>query len=551
MHSVRSLAASILVSAVWLAASSSVTQAEEPPHYAQVNAPPRPLDRPPVAQTDSRDAPVGPPAPGLPATPVAPPAPPAPAGVLPASPGAPEAPAAPPFVAPTHEGEAPDTAGGAPSEPAAPLEPAVQEPSELEINVQTAQEDLQGLRTDVENFKFQWQRERDLHTAITTRYLKINGVVQGRFGWQDDKVNSASVRNRYTSFDINSAILGFTGTLYKDYEEGRNLTYNLRFGVSKQTNTNNSYLNLLDAQIAYNVLPSINPEDPLLTVTLGQQLLPFGLEVPATEELRPVVRNAQFTTAATLNLTRREVGLIVRGELFPQVDFGYNYRVPVIQYAFGVVDGAGPNTLDNNGRKDITARLAFTVPSDFNSLLRQITVGGSAYLGRANQTITEMGTASLVGTGRSNRYGLDIYYNHWPFGVTYEYIYADDQVASGTKANVQRRYLKRDSHVATMFLSFGEQFVSGFRNQGRLDDWWPKTYQPFLRYDRFNNDRSSKEDKYTDVYTAGFNLFLAETTKFQFNYNLTNNPYDIANKVPLSGDKRWTHEVLLQAQYGF
>ncbi|HEY6878566.1 MAG TPA: hypothetical protein VI299_11140, partial [Polyangiales bacterium] len=499
----------------------------EPDRYAQANAPPRPLDRPPEPQVHHHDQPAPAPSPAA-AQPESPP---------PAS-GATEPPP-PETTAPPPEQ----------TEPAEPTVPPVHEPTELEINVQTTQEDLQGLRTDVENFKFQWQRERDLHTAITTRFLRINGVVQARFGWQDDAVKDANTRNRKTSFDINSAILGFTGTLYRDYEEGRNLTYNLRFGVSKQTNTNNSYLNLLDAQIAYNVLPSINPEDPLLTLTLGQQLLPFGLEVPATEELRPVVRNAQFTTAAKLNLTRREIGLIARGELFPLVDFGYNYRVPVIQYALGVVDGAGPNTLDNNGHKDITGRFVFTVPSDFNSWLRQISIGSSVYIGRANQVLTEMGTSRVVGTGRSNRYGVDFYYNHWPFGMTYEYIYADDQVVSGTVANQARRRLKRDSHVATMFLSFGEQFVAGFRNQGRLDDWWPKTYQPFIRYDRFNNDRD-KSGRYTDVYTAGFNLFLAETTKFQFNYNLTNNPYNAMN-VKQEKDVRWTHEVLLQAQYGF
>ncbi|MDB4990072.1 MAG: putative secreted protein [Myxococcaceae bacterium] len=539
MYAVRSLAASILFSSLILSVTPSLVQADD--RYAQANAPPRPLDRAPEPQTDHHgQPPVAAPA-QLPAAPVV---------VTPALPEVSEPPPLPDSAAGTPE-VAGEPVENTPADAAVPLDPSVHEPTELEINLQTAQEDLQGLRTDVENFKFQWQRERDLHTAITTRFLKINGVVQGRFGWQDEKVNSSTVRKRNTSFDINSAILGFTGTLYKDYEEGRNLTYNLRFGVSKQTNTNNSYLNLLDAQIAYNLLPSINPEDPLVTITLGQQLLPFGLEVPATEELRPVVRNAQFTTPTTLNLTRREVGAIVRGELFPLVDFGYNYRVPVIQYAFGVVDGAGPNTLDNNGHKDIIARLAFTVPSDFNSWLRQITIGGSAYLGRANQTITEMGTTSVVGTGRANRYGLDFYYNHWPFGVTYEYIYSDDQIASGTKANISRRYLKRDSHVATMFLSFGEQFVGGFRNQGRLDDWWPKTYQPFLRYDRFNNDRGSKTKMYSDVYTAGFNLFLAETTKFQFNYNLTNSPYDSTRMVVLRDDKRWTHEVLLQAQYGF
>jgi hypothetical protein len=242
-----------------------------------------------------------------------------------------------------------------------------------------------------------------------------------------------------------------------------------------------------------------------------------------------------------LDLARRELGAIVRGELFPLVDYGYNYRVPVLAYALGVVNGSGPNALDNNNAKDFVGRLAFTIPSDFNSILRQLTIGGTVYLGRQNVHLKDM-ARTLVSTGHSNRYGVDVYYNHWPFGATYEYIFAEDLVANGTtKADPQRRNVQRDSHTATLFLSFGEQFVAGFRNQGRFDDWWPKTYQPFLRYDRFDNNRDTDDSEIT-IYTAGSNVFLAETTKVQFNYNLTNNP---------SIKEDYSHEVLAQVQFGF
>lgn len=515
--------------ALFVTALTSLTSSAVAQQIAQyptpANAPPRPIDRAPVEQSSDK---------GPEQTPSTAPesgsgAPDPSQGAQQSAPAATDAPPAPELAV----------------EPV-PAEPPI--PSELEINVQTAQEDLQGLRTDLENFKFQWQRERDLHTATTTRGLKIGGVIQARFGYQDEPVKNltGNVYKRKTSFDINSAILSFQGSLYRDYEEGKNLTYNLRFGVSKQTNTNNSFLNLLDAHVIYNFLPTINPEDPLLTLTVGQQQLPFGLEVSATEELRPVIRNAQFTTA--LDLARRDIGVILRGELFPLVDFGYNYRVPVLAYALGVVNGAGSNILDNNNAKDFIGRLAFTVPTDFNSWLRQFTIGATVYIGRANTSVTttnpmtQARTTTVVGTGHSHRYGVDIYYNHWPFGVTYEYILADDFVVTGTTvANPLRKNLRRDSHTGTFFLSFGEQFVAAFRNQGRFDDWWPKTYQPFLRYDRFNaNTEGSKQ--YTDIYTGGFNLFFAETTKLQVNYNVT----DTASKRD-----RWTHEALAQIQFGF
>jgi hypothetical protein len=430
------------------------------------------------------------------------------------------------------------------------------------FELQTVQDDLNGLRTDVENFKFQWQRERDIHTAITTRFLQLGGNIQARFWFIDEGVNTpnknapATVYNRKTSFDVPTAQINLQGSLYRDYEEGRNLTYNVSFGVSQQAN-NNSFLNLQNAQIAYSFLPTANgPEAPKLTLTIGQTLLPFGLEAQASEELRPVIRNAQFTTAQGLNLTRRDLGMILRGDLFPLVDFGYNFRVPVIEYALGVMNGSGANTPDDNNKKDLIARLAFTVPTEFNSWLRQFTIGGTAYWGKQNIVSTDANNKVILGTGKRERYGLDVYYNHWPFGITYEWVRGKDEIARGSKKEAPNRYVREsDSHTGTFFLSFGEQFVASFRQQGRFDDWWPKTYQPFFRYDRYNGDINKRRDLIT-TYTGGFNLFFAETTKFQLNYNArwdTSNATDLRNAqgVVTAQGVGWTHEVLAQVQFGF
>jgi hypothetical protein len=486
---------------------------------AQPDPPPRPTEEPEDVE-----------APGLappPSSPVAPPSPGAQPGAAP-SPGAPTSPAA---VAPGIPPAPPALADSAP--PAGEAAPSV-----TSGDLEGLRYDIQGITSDLENFKFQWQRERDIHTALTTRGLRIGGTIQARFGYTDLDTSSASVYHRKSSFEIGAALLTFTGSLYKDYGEGRNLDFALRFGASPQQATNNSFLNLLDANLIYSPVPTIDREDPQLTVTLGQQLLPFGLEVPATEELKPVIRNALFTTR--LNLARRDLGLIVRGDLFPMVDFGYNYRVPILQYALGVVNGAGPNTLDDNNVRDIIGRLAFTVPSDFHSWLRQITLGGTAYFGSQNTSLTDGPPRTLAGRGTKRRLGVDFYYNHWPFGVTYEFIHGTDVTTPGTTlADPRRANVDSDAHTATVFLSFGEQFVSGFRNQGRYDDWWPKTYQPFLRYDRFDPNKDQADDAVT-VVTLGANLFVAETTKFQLNLNWQD---DERTEV--------TREILAQAQVGF
>jgi hypothetical protein len=95
------------------------------------------------------------------------------------------------------------------------------------------QEDITGLQSDVENFKWQWQRERDFHTALSTRNLTIFGTVQAKYGWNQLPVNNNYlVHNRDNSFDIGTALIGFRGLLYRDYEAGRNLEYQVSFGGS-------------------------------------------------------------------------------------------------------------------------------------------------------------------------------------------------------------------------------------------------------------------------------------------------------------------------------
>ncbi|WP_234023484.1 porin [Sorangium cellulosum] len=463
---------------------------------------------------------------------------PAPGGAAPAPGGAAAAPATTPGAAVA----GPDVPGAAPGVPSPVTSPAGDATAEAFVepdpNVAT-QDDLQGLRSDLENFKFQWQRERDLHTALSTRSLLIGGVVQARIGWSEQPVNTATSNDRKVTFDTGAAILSFNGILYKDYEEGRNLIYSVRFGASPQQASNNSFLNLLDAQLSYSILPTLGPEDWVLQVTLGQQLLPFGLEVPASEELKPVITNAQFTTK--LGLNRRDLGLIVRGDILPQVDYGYNYRAALLAYAVGITNGSGPNTPDDNSEKDLLGRLAFTVPSDYNSLLRQITLGGSVYFGWQN-TFLKDEKKTLSGKGVKRRYGADIYYNHYPIGVTYEFIYGQDDATLGTTPDDPRKTrLTSLSHVATFFYNWGEQFLRGYRNQGRYDDWWPKTYQPFLRIDLFDPSTEVLENR-VDVYTLGFNLFFAETTKFQLNFNRRD------DRTNTEGAQ---HELLAQLQGGF
>jgi hypothetical protein len=103
------------------------------------------------------------------------------------------------------------------------------------------------------------------------------------------------------------------------------------------------------------------------------------------------------------------------------------------------------------------------------------------------------------------------------------------------KASTQSR-----GYTVTLFYEWGEQFLKNYRNQSRNDDWWPKTYQPFLRFDSWDPNTAIAGD-HTTVLTYGFNFFFAETTKLQLNYNVRN---DRSQKVK-------QNDLLVQFQYGF
>ncbi len=415
--------------------------------------------------------------------------------------------------------------------------------------------DVQGVQADLENFKYQYQRDRETKSALSTRNLLISGIVQARGAYYgafissplNKNVASTSVNNpalldnRKTTFDIPAAILAFNGLLYRDYEQARNVGFTLSAAASPAAGTNFNYLSILDANLTYQLLPTIENDGPRLSLTLGQQLVPFGLESNTTEELKPVINNAQFVVQAGLGA--RQIGLIARGEFFTQFDFGYNYRQALLAFALGVVNGTGPNRDDDNAFKDVVGRVAITLPADYNSWLRELRIGASAYLGRASLSdgAVAPATPALVATGLRNRYGVDVYYNHFPLGFTYEFVRAVDDVWIAATAREAR--FDRNGHTATAFYSFGEQFLRSIKTQAKFDDWWPKTWQPFVRYDRWEPDAKAPGTA-NELYTAGLNVFFAETTKAQLNVNRRIQHVGGAEDVAST-------EVLAQLQFGF
>lgn len=435
-------------------------------------------------------------------------------------------------------------------------------------------EDLDGLRGDLENYKYEQTRNRETKTALTVRGTSIGGSIQARATYesQGNKTGTTSIADeRHSSFDVPLATINFAGSLYRDYAEGRNLDYRLAFAYAKTSPaTNNSNFNLTDAFLRYSPVPTLTGlEDPKLTLTLGQQQIPFGLEAQVGEELRPTILQAQFL--GTTGVGSRQIGLILRGDYDPYVDYGFNYRAPLLEYNLGIVNGNGPNKSDDNSDKDWVARLAYTLPVDYTSLFRELKIGLSYYRGQKNLSYTPDSTSSTsykpltvtlpdgstsnyldkvvttttyateVTQGHSDRYGFDLYYNHDPFGFTYEFIEGRDQKLKAKSLLIADEDVRSRGQYLTLFYTWGEQWVKSFKGQAKYDDWWPKSYQAFLRADEWDPDTKAEQDEQR-IWTGGINVFFAETTKLQFNLN----HYDYERPTTRS-----KNEYLAQFQFGF
>lgn len=422
--------------------------------------------------------------------------------------------------------------------------------SNTDIEVETGEEitavatpatsdDIEGLRSDIENYKYDQSRQYERQTVKSARDTTLYGTAQLRVNVQDH--TSPFVTSKL-SFDIGTALLGVRGNLFKDYNEGKNLDYQMSFGYSKRNDgTNNSNFNLLDAFLRYNVFSTnAGLEVPRLNLTLGQQLLPFGLDVQSPEDLRPTISTAAASTY--LGLFTRQNGFIVRGDIHPFVDYGSNYRAPLIEYALGVTNGNGSNKIDDNDGKEYIGRMAFTLPVDYASWLRELKLGAS-YI---------KGEAKVLGDDKAqrDRLGFDVYYNHAPFGVTYEYVQGKTDYADLAKADIKNA--KAEGHTFTVFYTLGDQFYNSIKSNAKFDDFWPKSVQGYYRYDRYNPNKNQQNFLDTasgrigeyDIHSLGLNLFFAQTTKFQLQLN--HYSYDI--EVAAQKD---TNELQAQFQYTF
>ncbi|MGB9079720.1 MAG: porin [Desulfuromonadaceae bacterium] len=410
------------------------------------------------------------------------------------------------------------------------------------------QSDITGVREEIQLLRDQWQKGIDRTVVSTKRLLTISGTGQLKYAKPNPflKDNPAGVEG----FSTPSFGLSFTGNLYKDYVAGKDLNYSLGF-----LTTDKNAISISNANLTYNIFNTLDKEGSYLSITGGQQKKFFGIEATASEEFKPTVAGAQF--ASKLGLDARDIGFVLAGDLFPTNDFGYSYRVPTVQYYLGLVNGTGANAAETNNSKDVFARLQFNAPVDYSHILRGLSFGVSGLKGRQDYTATNTTTNTatftstpaapavatkyslttstktdtIISKGDKERWGVDLAYVNTPIGFTLEYVHGKDLVptngtvaikdgVAGKKVPYGFKDTQSEGYTFTLFYSFGDQFVNSIKTQERWDDYYPLTYQPFVRFDRWVPDTDTRSVR-TDIWTVGFNYFFAATTKLQANYNIT------------------------------
>lgn len=239
---------------------------------------------------------------------------------------------------------------------------------------------------------------------------------------------------------------------------------------------------ILDALVEFKLSSSVG-------LRIGQFKVPFSMEnLTSSADLDTINRSQpeeKLAPGRDTKMNGRDIGAALFG------------KWSVLEYSFGVFNGSGIDTKDNNSQKDVGARVVVR-PVEFLAL------GAAFYKGR-----TSVATGSPAYD--RNRTGLELALLHGPFSLKGEYIFAKD-------ARLER---------------------SGWYIQG---GWFlkEKTLQAVLKLDAYDKDRKTSKDRMS-LLTAGLNWYFTAKSKLQVNYEL----------YKLEGGKTDNSALLVQLQAGF
>ncbi len=321
----------------------------------------------------------------------------------------------------------------------------------VEKKVLTA-DDATGFKADLAVKKQEEKETQKEFVVLAGKPIKISGYTQLRYR-QDKSTND--------TFDIRRARLDIKG----DVTERFDYRTQIEFGGTSSTNQ----VFLLDATIGYKV-------NQYLKLTAGQFKIPFSQEnltsSPKLETINraQVVENLGARTGDVVgNQNGRDIGIQAGGSILPKGNYN------LVDYAFGVFNGAGINKADTNEQKDYAGRLVFHP-------LKAWSLGGSYYAGSY--------AATSARNDDRDRTGLEFAYVEDPISFKGEYIKGHD----GT--------VNKDG----WYLQAGYFFI-------------PKKFQGVFKFDTYDlNTKLDKNEK--NVYTLGGNWYFNKWAFLQVNYEL-------------------------------
>ncbi|MEW6752850.1 MAG: porin [Candidatus Latescibacterota bacterium] len=319
-----------------------------------------------------------------------------------------------------------------------------------------SREEAAGLRADLA-IRSQEGKEKQKDFAISAgRPVRVSGYSQDRY-------QSLAEQGRIDGFDVRRARLDIRGQVGPRFEYRTQLELGGTRGPF-----------LLDATIGYTY-------QPYLKVTAGQFKVPFSQENLASSPRLETINRAQVVEALVArgrdvigNHNGRDIGVQVGGTL---VATGHGY---LLDYAVGVLDGAGINTADGNEDKDLVGRVVLHPRPDLD-------LGGSYYAGRGRRNPGPGNAASQPANLDRNRIGGEFALRHDPLTVRAEYIAGTDDATDKAGWYLQAGY-----------------FVL------------PRRLQGVVKVDTYDADTAA-DDNETTVYTGGVNVFFAPWAFLQVN----------------------------------
>ena len=416
-----------------------------------------------------------------------------PALANPAAASASQAPAVAASIAPGDGSAAvPAVPAASPTAAAPPADPGLLENSQR----YASPEDLETLKDVLE--------EKITRGVASRNRINFSGFATLGFGYS---------RDQYDLFRVSNANFTFSGFLREDPVDDGDLRYLVSAfysGPSSGTTAGNtSSIRISDGVLLWDLVRQKRQLEPTVTatLTLGQQLIPFGSDNTAREDKLPTINRAQYVGALRLG---RDVGLTVDGGFLFRYDPPSGLSTPVVAYTLGAYNGAGANRWDDNKAKDYVAKIVFAPESRFFSVFRGLKFGASLYEGNFGQD-------DLL---RRDRLGAELEWLRKPFLLTAEYVRAVDQALTtgATPATVRT---DSEAWVATLFYT-----------ASALPE-----FQPLVRFDFFDPNRDVGANARIQL-VAGFNWFFYQVEP------ITRRTYEVARtervvKLQLNYVRTW------------